>query len=307
MSVRAWKRVITLFVLILITALIVNIIKIAGNYGALSETYGEYLDNEYLVDLSEYGHFDEEALNSLYKHLEELNADNELTYMGDYKDLYVDNEYKYEENSKEKMCYLTFNDGPDADVTARVLDILKEYDVSATFFVVVKDGKAEKALYKRIVDEGHTIGVHSASHDYNKIYDSVDAFLEDFQECSDYIEKITGVKPEIFRFPGGSVNSYNAANHEEIIAEMIRRGYTYYDWNVNSGDMAYYGVKAEDLVDNVLQSSKKIKKKIVLFHDGSGRNAVTEALPDIIEGLNEKGYTFKALDKSVEPVCFGYY
>ena len=114
------------------------------------------------------------------------------------------------------------------------------------------------------------------------------------------------MKPEIFRFPGGSINAYNAATYREIIAEMVRRGYTYYDWNSSSGDAGSGNVSKSEIVDNVLNTGKKISKKIVLMHDGKGHSATADALPDVIEGLQKQGYKLEALTKDVKPVCFGY-
>lgn len=203
------------------------------------------------------------------------------------------------------MIYLTFDDGPNVDNTPRVLDTLKQYDVKATFFVTYKEGQEADSLYKRIVEEGHTIAVHTASHNYNVIYSSIDAYLEDFQKVSSKIESVTGVKPGIFRFPGGSINSYNIELYQELIAEMLRRGYVYYDWHVSSGDASVRSPSAEKITNNVLNGAKS-KEAIVLMHDGPGHSATADALPGIIEGLKSKGYRFAALDNSVTPSCFGY-
>jgi len=148
--------------------------------------------------------------------------------------------------------------------------------------------------------------VHTASHNYDKIYASVDSFLDDFDRISRQIEESTGVKPDIFRFPGGSVNGYNMAISQELIAEMLRRGYVFYDWNSSCGDAAGSSVSKSTIVSNVLNTGTKQKKKIVLLHDGSGHKATADALPEILEGLLEQGYELRALDNSVKPICFAY-
>lgn len=306
MSVRTWKKIITLVVLLTIVGLSAALITVELRYKGLSAEFDEALSNEFLVDLSEYGNLDKTELEHLFDFFGNLDPNETLEYQSKYSTLYVDNDFKWEDRSDEKICYLTFDDGPDSDNTANILDILKEYDVKATFFVIYKDYKEDRELYKRIVDEGHTIGVHTASHNYTKIYSSVDAYLSDFERISQQIEQTTGVKPEIFRFPGGSVNAYNSGTYREIIAEMIRRGYTYYDWNSSSGDAASSYVSKNDIVDNVLNTGKKLSKKIVLMHDGKGHGTTVDALPEIIEGLQEQGYKLEALTKEVEPVCFGY-
>lgn len=306
MSVRTWKKIITLVVVLTIISLIAGLVVSKIRYNNLAEEFDDALSNEFIVDLSQYGNLDETELEHLFDYLGNLDTNETLEYQSKYSDLYVENDFEWEDLSDEKICYLTFDDGPDSDNTARILDVLKEYNVKATFFVIYKDYKTERELYKRIVDEGHTIGVHTASHNYNKIYGSVDAYLSDFERISEQIEKSTGVKPEIFRFPGGSINAYNAGIYREIIAEMVRRGYTYYDWNASSGDAAASYVSKADIVDNVLNKNKKLSKKIVLMHDGKGHSTTADALPEIIEGLQKQGYKLEALTKEVEPVCFGY-
>jgi len=306
LSVRTWKKIITFFVIFTIIGLIAGIVAEKIRYNELEDEFHAALSNESIVDLSQYGNLDAKELEHLFDYLGNLDANETLEYQTKYSDLYVENDFQWKDSSKEKICYLTFDDGPDSDNTARILDTLKEYNVKATFFVIYKDYKAERELYKRIVDEGHTIGVHTASHNYSKIYASVDAYLSDFERISKQVEQTTGVKPEIFRFPGGSVNSYNAGIYREIIAEMVRRGYTYYDWNASSGDAASGYVSKADIVDNVLNTGKKLNKKIVLMHDGNGHSTTADALPEIIEGLLDQGYKLEALNKEVEPVCFGY-
>ena len=306
MSVRAWKRIITLFVVVLIFSLLATSIVFAVNYNRVSKEYDQISSDENLIDLSDYSELDSDELKHFVTYLNNVDINKTLDYQQKYSHLFIDNDFVFEEATEQKVCYLTFDDGPDPTVTARVLDVLKEYNVKATFFVVYKDGKKERELYNRIVDEGHTIGVHTSSHNYSKIYSSVDNYLKDFNRCANQIERVTGVKPEIFRFPGGSINSYNLSLYHELIAEMIRRGYTYYDWNSASGDASKPYVSPKTIRDNVLNSSSNVKKKIILMHDGKGHSTTAEALPEIIEGLTKQGYEFRALDNSVSPICFGY-
>lgn len=306
MSIRTWKRIITLFVVVLIFSLLATTIVFAVNYNRVSNEYDQILSDKNLIDLSDYSELDSDELKHFVTYLNNVDINKTLDYQQKYSHLFIDNDFVFEEDTEQKVCYLTFDDGPDPTVTTRILDILKEYNVKATFFVVYKDGKKERELYNRIVDEGHTIGVHTSSHNYTKIYSSVDNYLKDFNRCSNQIERVTGVKPKIFRFPGGSINSYNSSLYHELIAEMIRRGYTYYDWNAASGDASRPYVSPKTIRDNVLNNNTDMKKKILLMHDGKGHSTTAEALPEIIEGLAERGYEFRALDNSVSPICFGY-
>ena len=308
MSVRAWKRAITFTVIALIIILIVIVSVLRSNIQDLKESIDEVIlyENESMIDISEYSNLSEEEITHMLGYLSNAALDSTLEYQSKYPSLYVDNDFIFADTSGQKNCYLTFDDGPDATCTTMILDILKEYNVKATFFVIYKNTAEAKALYKRIVDEGHTIAVHTASHNYSKIYASVDAYLNDFEKISNHIENITGVKPEIFRFPGGSLNTYNAAIYQEIIAEMIRRGYTYYDWNISSGDASSSYVRSDTITDNVLNTGRNINHKIVLMHDGTGHRTTAEALPAIISGLQAQGFNLDRITNEVQPIWFGY-
>ncbi len=204
----------------------------------------------------------------------------------------------------QNTVYLTFDDGP-SQVTASILDILKEKNIKATFFVVYKDDTSSIALYKRIVEEGHTIGVHSTTHRYTEVYENIEAFLNDFSPISNLIEKETGIKPNIFRFPGGSINTYNKLIYQELIAEMLRRGYTYYDWNVSSCDTR--GPQTvESLYNNVIQGVHKQNTSIVLMHDSNGHYNNILVLPHIIDTLQSEGYNLQPLTNQVKPIVFSY-
>lgn len=300
MTVKQWKQIITICVITLITILLFLAIFNGVRYAH----YKKLIKNEQLVNTESYDNLDSQEISRLIKFLGSADPNESLSYQKSYPDLYVENDFNFVK-SKDNVVYLTFDDGPNVNVTPRVLDVLKQYDVKATFFVIYKEGEAEEALYKRIVDEGHTIAVHTSSHSYNAIYSSVDAYLADFEKISSKIESVTGVKPEIFRFPGGSINSYNVGLYQELIAEMLRRGYVYYDWHVSSGDASGPSVSADKIKNNVLNTTND-KEAIVLMHDGPGHGATADALPGIIEGLKSKGYRFAALDNSVTPSCFGY-
>ena len=127
-----------------------------------------------------------------------------------------------------KTMYLTFDDGPSEENTAAVLDILKEYNIQATFFVVGENVRRHPEVARRIVEEGHTIGIHCNRHEYGELYESVDSYLADFREAHDAVYEVTGVEAKLFRFPGGSLNSYNKDVYEEIIAEMTEKGFIYF-------------------------------------------------------------------------------
>lgn len=205
-------------------------------------------------------------------------------------------------DSKEKVAYLTFDDGP-SNLTVPLLDVLDRYNVKATFFVVGKTGEADRKAMREIVDRGHAIAVHSDSHDYRKIYASVDAYLADFAKIHDLILQETGVDTPIYRFAGGSINSYNKNTAKAIITEMDRRGYANFDWNVDSGD-ATVGITAKQIYNHAVNDSKKINHPVILCHNTSAKGMTLQQMPAIIEALQKAGYRFDVLKADSPQVRF---
>jgi len=206
----------------------------------------------------------------------------------------------------ENTVYLTFDDGP-SNVTNRILDTLQANNVKATFFVVGNSLNTEsgKALLRRMVDEGHTIGIHTYSHAYATIYNSVESFLDDFNKVFQQVYEITGVYPNIFRFPGGSINGYNGSFYQQLIAEMERRGFVYFDWNISSED-ATVSASAAAITRNVVRNTSNYSRAIVLMHDSNNKRATADALPGVIKGLQALGYQFAPLTNNVVPIIFSY-
>ncbi len=198
-----------------------------------------------------------------------------------------------------KVMYLTFDDGPVAGNTEQVLDILKEKGIKATFFVVGENVERNPALARRIVDEGHTIGIHCYHHDYKKLYASIDSYLEDFEKARQVVYEATGVEPKLFRFPGGSINSYNKKVYQEIISIMTERGYVYFDWNASLED-AVKNPKAEKLIQNAKESTLGRKKVVMLAHDIVDETVV--CLEELIEAFPE--YEMRAIEEDVEAIRF---
>lgn len=221
-------------------------------------------------------------------------------YRKKYPDLYAGATYSDDATSDLKV-YLTFDDGP-SDLTPQVLDLLDKYDAKATFFVVYTDNKTYTSYLKDIVDRGHTLALHSYSHDYDKIYKSVDAFLEDFEKVYTWVYEETGVRPTLFRFPGGSTNGKTSVVND-IITEMERRGFIYYDWNVSSGDGSNL-TTTENILENVCTNVGSFDQPVVLMHDGAGKNATLEALPTLLKTLADDGYEFCFLDETLQPIQY---
>ena len=195
------------------------------------------------------------------------------------------NAESWNSDSGIRRVYLTFDDGPSSN-TDKILDILNEYGVKATFFVCGNERYTQE--YQRIVEEGHTLGMHSYSHKFREIYQSTEAFKEDMDMLHDYLYEVTGVDSKIVRFPGGSSNTICEKDvMQELIDYLLEEGMTYYDWNVSSGDAASSYVSAERIARNVLNNVWKYDSVIILMHDAANKDTTVEALPIIIEEILE--------------------
>lgn len=182
-----------------------------------------------------------------------------------------------------KVC-LTFDDGPSANTDA-ILDILARYDIKATFFVNGKPGY--EAQYQRIVDEGHTLAMHSYTHKYQELYSDIDAFAEDFFEIQSFLMDVTGIQCKYYRFPGGSSNTVCNVNMQDCIDFLDEQDIVYFDWNVSSGDATRNYISANQIVNNVMMpvENNNWNTYVVLMHDAPGKETTVEALPIIIERL----------------------
>lgn len=189
-----------------------------------------------------------------------------------------------EEEENRKKIYLTFDDGPSSN-TDEILDILKAYDVKATFFVVGKTDEASRKAYRRIVEEGHTLGMHSYSHSYADIYASEEDFQTDMKKLQEYLYELTGVWSRFYRFPGGSSNTVSNIDMQKLADWLTDQGVTYFDWNVASGDAVSRELPAETLLANCLAGIRNQQSCVVLMHDAANKDTTVEALPEIISEI----------------------
>lgn len=207
-------------------------------------------------------------------------------------------------SSGNKVVYLTFDDGPGAH-TQQLLDILDKYNVKVTFFVTNVNSGYENMIAKETA-AGHTVAIHSASHDYKKIYSSVDAYFADLNEMSDIIYAQTGQRPKLIRFPGGSSNTVSLKYCSGIMTTLTKavtdQGYKYFDWNVSSGD-AGGTTSTEEVYQNVVNGMKSHNVSVVLQHDIKGFSV--NAVERIIQWGLANGYTFLPLTTSTEDVHHG--
>lgn len=180
--------------------------------------------------------------------------------------------------------YLTFDDGPTENTDA-ILDILAKYNVKATFFVIGHEGEEAQARMRRIVAEGHTIGMHTYSHRYSQIYASVEAFGADVIRLQQYIYDVTGVESRYFRFPGGSSNEVTETDIMKLISWVQEKGISYYDWNISGNDAGTREISAAEIVENCMRDIGRYGTNIVLLHDSADKDATVEALPILLEKI----------------------
>ncbi|MGN1180730.1 MAG: polysaccharide deacetylase family protein [Suilimivivens sp.] len=204
------------------------------------------------------------------------------------------------EPEEQKIMYLTFDDGPSAENTDKVLDVLKERNVKATFFVIGEYVRKHPETAKRIVAEGHTIGIHCDVHDYGSLYASVEGYIADFEKAYNTVYEVTGVETRLFRFPGGSVNAYNKAIRRDIIEEMEKRGFVYFDWNASLEDAAGDAKTPEELIQNAKDTTLGRKRVVMLAHDRVENTAL--ALDALIDAFPE--YKMEPLTEDVIPIQF---
>lgn len=201
-----------------------------------------------------------------------------------------------------KKVYLTFDDGP-STYTGELLDVLAEYHVKATFFVVYNESEEVRQYYQQIVEEGHTIAMHSYSHVYDQVYASEESFEEDVEKIHDFIYDETGVDCRYYRFPGGSSNQVSRVDVQSLIAYLNDEGITYYDWNSLSGDAVDSSLTPSELNANILgYVHANAGDSVVLMHDLQNNHATIEALPDLIRTLQEEGYELCPIDEDTVPV-----
>lgn len=194
----------------------------------------------------------------------------------------------------EKSVYLTFDDGPSTTVTPLILDLLKQENIKATFFVLGSRVELNPTIVKREYDEGHFIANHGYSHIYSSIYTSIDTVLEEYNKTQQAIQNALGIEynGHLFRFPGGSTGGKYASLKSEAKALLDENNIGYIDWNALSSDAA--GAKTKEaLMENIIETVGEKSNVVILMHDTGDKILTYEVLPDVIAYLREKGYTFK--------------
>jgi len=199
---------------------------------------------------------------------------------------------------EQPTVYLTFDDGPSA-LTSKVLDILRDEEVKATFFVLGEQVKAHPEQLRQTVKEGHAIGNHTYDHVYKELYSDVETFWNQLEQTEQIIKEETGIRTKLVRAPGGTFGNFDAF----YFYYLDQAGYEVHDWNIDSGDSKRVGVPASEILQTV-EKGPFGKQVILLMHDGTGHEQTVKALPDIIHLFKEKGYAFASLTPEVQPNHF---
>lgn len=201
-----------------------------------------------------------------------------------------------DKEAETKRAYLTFDDGPSGN-TGEILDILDANDVKATFFVVGR-GDEYYDTYRDIVGRGHTLALHSYTHDYDKIYASLDDFAEDIEELRNLLYDVTGVNCVYYRFPGGSSNTVSKVDMDTLIDYVESQGLIYYDWNALNNDAVCGSYTPEQLVDNIMKDAVCHDDVVILMHDLDARHCTVESLQMLIDELRAEGFILLPIDEN---------
>ncbi len=243
----------------------------------------------------------EEQNTQQNKEIKDSNSNQQdTTYKGLTKEQLkaIDNIY----DSKEKVAFLTFDDGPSSNVTPEILDVLKKEDIKATFFVLGTMVKANPGVLRREREEGHYIANHSYSHVYSKVYANKNKPLEEYNKTNKLIQEALGdsnYQSNIFRFPGGSVGGYYDKLKQKAKKKFQEKGISYLDWNCLTNDSDGAETK-QAIMQNLKATSKGKKSLVILMHDAPNKDLTAKTLPDVIKYLKEQGYSFQNMYDVIE-------
>lgn len=203
-------------------------------------------------------------------------------------------------DANKKVIYLTFDDGPSYKVTSKVLDILKENEVKATFFLIGNQIEGKEDIVKRINNEGHSIGLHTFTHKYKSIYCNEDKFIQEMIDCSNEINKVVGISPNIIRFPGGSYKHLN----KNYLKKLHDHNFKIYDWNLDNTDGLKPKLSSCELYRKAINGSDGLQTIILLMHCTDMHKNTCEALPKIIEYYKSQGYEFEIIKEDTPEMYF---
>ena len=290
---REVYRVICFFTIIsmIIGLSFILVIKDKSN----NETYDQKKEGANILSSKDAENSEDGKIEIIYGNNDENMEREIITGLSDYKkykkrdDIVLPSDM--DEKDDELRCYLTFDDGPSLNITPQILDVLREEEIKATFFVIGTLAEENSDILLRAFEEGHYIANHTYSHNYNEIYSNKDIFLDNVEKGAKVIEDITGHKTKLFRFPGGSFG------RDEYIEIVNLYGYTYADWNSLNGDAEALNVSKSTMMEKLKESMYGQNPLIVLMHDSATKQTTVDALPEIIRYISEQGYEFMTMEK----------
>lgn len=281
-KINKWK--------IFIVVLIVLVVILLSIYGGIK--YAKYIENKKLEQQLQKEQEQQEEQRKLEeeKEAKRLKNSKPLTQeqIGAIENIYA---------SEEKRVFLTFDDGPTTSVTPLILDLLKQENIKATFFVLGNRAKSNPDLIKREFEEGHYIANHGYTHKYSSIYTNSQTVLDEYNYTEDCIQQALqnpDYHSRVFRFPGGSVGGYYKNIKREAKEYLRQNGIVSLDWNSLSKDAEGAHTK-EMLLQNVIDTVGNKQTVVILMHDAADKILTYETLPSVIQYLRENGYTFKNL------------
>lgn len=240
----------------------------------------------------------ESKVSELSEKVSELESTNEQMSVknNELESIISENGIRKTLKEDEKVVFMTFDDGP-SELTPEFLKVLNSYGVNATFFVTLQPQFED--TYKKIIDEGNAIQIHTATHEYNDIYASVDNYMADFNKAYDYVSSVIGKKPTYFRFPGGSTNSYGKSIVRDIARTMKDKGFEFVDWNVSVGDGSASATK-DSIIQKIMAESEGKQHIVMLAHDSGTKKETLAALPQLIEYYKNNGYDFRTIEDNID-------
>lgn len=219
----------------------------------------------------------------------------ELFFSDDLKKNSIVDKVSHIYNSDYKRVFLTFDDGPSKSVTIPILDILKQYNVKATFFVLGSNVERYPEVVKRAYQEGHYIGNHGFTHVYESIYSSPQAVLDEYNRAETAIKNAIGnqdYNSRMFRFPGGTVGGKYAQVKTDAVNLLNQNGVAHLDWNALTGDSAGL-TNINDMIAYVENTIGNKNSVVILMHDNGAKKGTYELLPQLIQELQNRGYVFE--------------
>lgn len=270
---------------ILSLACTVGLRKIAiASDKSLYETHNSaYLSGSYF-----YPEHDKPDLHQLaVSFSDEINKSDDSENIDDFLSVRAEDINTYD---KSKVVFLTFDDGPSENVTPIILDVLDEYKIKATFFVLGCMCEKNPDVLKDIYSKGHSIGNHSYTHNFKKLYKDGESFLNELKSTEDTMKKSLGSEysTRLFRFPGGSFESYK----KQYIDILNEEGYVSVDWNAVTGDAEVVSPSHDKILERMKATVKGKSNVILLMHDSATKQETAKALPDVIEFLKSEGFEF---------------